>query len=245
MKKIFISLICFTCVMVTKAQDYTLDVTDLTTGASSVVTNVFINLTAGESFTVDYTLGSFVYSDGFDSDKDSISIRPILRGYVDEGTAEITVSAEGITSNSAQISNTDPTGGNGTTYFSDNEQIKVTENSSTLVTYTNTGTVDVFIRYCLSIANHSETISNTHESIFGHASHQARVFNPILNNSLEMVLPNHISFIDIEVLSLTGELLATGMMTKEQNSLDLSRLEAGSYLIRDVKTNSYNKIILE
>ena len=245
MKKVFISFICFASAVATKAQDYTLDVTDLTTGSVSVVTNVFRSLSPNESFTVNYTLGSFVYSDSYDSDKDSISIRPILRGYVDEGTAEITVSAEGITSNSAQISNTDPTGGNGTTYFSDNEQIKVTENSSTLVTYTNTGTVDVFIRYCLSIANHSETISNTYEKIFGHASHQARVINPIQNNSLEMILPNDISFVNIQVLSLTGEFLATGMITKEQNSLDLSRLEAGTYLIRDAKTNSYSKIILE
>ena len=86
-------------------------------------------------------------------------------------------------------------------------------------------------------------ISNTLTDILNQES-VLTITNPIENNVLTLNFVSDIS-LDVELISLDGQLLARKSVSQGDNSIDVAHLDAGTYILRETTTNSSRLVVIK
>ena len=92
------------------------------------------------------------------------------------------------------------------------------------------------------IRANNTVITDIKKNLFGDGG--ASIINPVTNGFLTIDLPADVSFAQVDLVSLQGELITSKSITSTDNSLDVSQL-SGVYILREQSTGSFKKIIIQ
>jgi len=271
MRRIYITLYALGTCLISNAQ---LDITPISTsGASTIVsqnsedyfsptiTTSLTFIAQDESMTASVSLGDIAPNTGTNSAIDTLNSLEVIIWVQHTGLAVGTTLSRSYTvsSNLNSISVTDQTvtiAGNGGT-GSNGEQLgtfyqiivsnlKVLEGTSDVITFTNDGSTTLAIDAWTfrNKAASLEVISSTGNGIL--ATQGVSINNPVLNGLLQFTnIPSYLQSEMIELVSLEGTVLLSKVISATDNSMDVTSLNSGVYLLRNPNTGSTKKIMIQ
>jgi len=271
MNKYFIILTILSNAFVSYAQ---LNITPISTSGSSTIVSqnsedyfsprIATSLTfiaTDESMTASVSLGDITPNTGTNSAVDTLNSLEIIIWVQLTGLVVGTTLSRSytISSNLNSISVTDQTvtiAGNGGTN-SNGEQLgtfyqiivsdlKVLEGTSDVISFTNDGNTTLAIDAWTfrNKAASLEVISSTGNDIL--ATQDVNINNPVLHGVLQFTnLSSSSQGEMIELVSLEGTVLLSKFISASDNSMNVSSLNSGVYLLRNAKTGSTRKIIIQ
>jgi len=120
------------------------------------------------------------------------------------------------------------------------EALSLIENTNARILIINTGSSNLSIKtFQLTFA---QVISNTNDALAREDG--AIIENPVTDGSLQLTLANGVTSAKLELLSLSGEPVMSKHITTSE-SIDVSSIDAGMYILRDVDTNSTQKVVIQ
>ncbi len=240
MKQISLLLSFALSTILLNAQTYTTSNFDLTNSVSSSGSEshtIAQTLAVGESVSINFTVGDISPTTGSNTVADTLFYPFKLNVEAVNATDELQLKAE-IGTDSYEPSIT----GSGVLSFGDD--FYVVENKITPVLVTNTGSNPVVVQSTKIFGGqYVSVISNVGNALFG-SEGSATYNNPIAEDILHINLPSDIQRASVQLLSMSGDVLLQQEITPLKNTIDLSKLSSGVYLLRDINTASVAKIIL-
>ena len=133
-----------------------------------------------------------------------------------------------------------PTGGSSSIY----ETYKFLENSiDTLMLVITSGTYSFDkIRFDFST---NVVITNVGEELFGTSDQSAHFNNPVDQGELYITIPNSVSNATVQLVSMEGIVIDNKILYQGTNKWNVSHLKKGLYLLREVKSGSTTKVIIQ
>ena len=122
--------------------------------------------------------------------------------------------------------------------------LKFVEGQTDTLVILNTSDQDIYIRlFQLRKTTLGHVISDVAPDVLNQ-DNVLTIANPVKDKLLTINFLSDVS-IDLELISLEGQLMKRKTVSPNDNLLDLSELEAGMYMIRDVSSNSNRLIMVE
>ena len=271
MKKTFITLCVLGTFLTSNAQ---LDITPISTSGSSIIVSqnnesyysptTTTNLTfiaSGDSMTASVSLGDITPNTGYNSTTDTLNSLELIIWVQHTGlTVGTTLSRSyTISSNFNSISATDQTvtiAGNGGTNASGEQlgtfyqiivsDLKMLEGSSDEIIFTNDGSATLAID-AWSFRNKAGTlnvITSTRNDIL--AAEGVSISNPVQEGILKIHnIPSNFEANILNVSTLHGNILLSKEVTSKDNTIDVSSLDKGIYLLTNYSTGNAKKIVIQ
>jgi len=120
------------------------------------------------------------------------------------------------------------------------EFINLIENVDARILIINTGSENLNIQYFQ--LEFDQVISNINATLA--RENGAIIENPVTDGSLHITLGNGITSANLELLSLSGEVIASQTIISN-GTIDVSTINPGLYILRDRNTNSTQKVIIQ
>jgi len=259
MKSLFINTLVLCSFLHSLAQIDASSLSPITTDASIVIAqnndaNFYVSsgavkgdylteLSPGSSTGLIISMGDIDASPNTNFDTISVQVYPFTRNSSTTEAGSITIE----TMKSSYHSEVSVAEGFASNIFFSN--IKLVENTIDTILITNTSAnvnllIDVMVIRTSYCGASCQVISNIKGDLFGEAN--ILITNPLKGETLELFnIPSDIHSIDLELLSLQGEVLLSKSITHDDSKVDISSLKAGLYVIRDTKTGSSKKIVVE
>jgi len=86
-------------------------------------------------------------------------------------------------------------------------------------------------------------ITNVSENLF--SSKKILISNPVRSSTLNVSLSEDIPSCQLELLSMKGEVLSTHLFTQSDQSIDISNIKSGLYILRHPLSGSSIKLVVE
>ncbi len=122
-------------------------------------------------------------------------------------------------------------------------EMKFVEGEKDTLVIVNNSTQDIFLRVFQLRYSISQVISNTPTDLLNQES-VLTITNPIENDVLTLNFLSDMS-LDVELISLEGQLLARKSVSQDDNTIDVAHLDAGTYILRELTTNSSRLLIIK
>ena len=181
-------------------------------------------------------------SDAQDTDFDTLKVNIAIRAYgVSSSPTTATTDADFIYFNkydSYEYTDFTKTGGGVSLY----QSFRFVENQTDTIKVVLTAGQLSFDRFEIGYGS-KEVISNTSYELFKDS--ETKIYNPVSDGMLEIVLPSDITSAELVLFSLEGELVMSNTITTSENRIDVSSLSKGMYLLTDKKTGSTKKIVIQ
>ena len=88
-------------------------------------------------------------------------------------------------------------------------------------------------------------ITDTENDLFGTSEHSAHFNNPVSEGILNITLPSSVSATTVQLVSMEGVIVDSKELHQGDSPWNLSHLKSGLYLLRDQKTGSTTKVIIQ
>ena len=233
------------------AQTYTYPTTgnkDISALAQNNITSsINITLAPNESILFNFTANTVTPSTGINTTADTLTTRFHLRvdGLSSNTDAlEFTAVGDFFEETTASITGAQR---DANLIFNSNEALalKVVENQVTQITVTNNSTESVYFEALRFFSSNglTETISNSQDDFF--AQGNASVVSPIEEGKLIFHnLPSDRSNFHFNIISMDGQVVLQETISANENSIDVSFLNAGIYLLYETVSRSSTKVII-
>jgi len=225
--------------------------TETTVNPFSILEGVYLSPNDSVLVQVVSTLGSFTPEAAENTDYDTLSsISLTAKGYtVTNGgneAATLTVYSKHVTSEITFSYFGDDLTYNKTqeeiVTLTDDDAFKFVEGEIDTLVFVNNSNQVAFVRLTQLSATSAEVISNIDEDLF--KDQYISFTNPTTNGMLSVFSKNDFSM-EIELIAMDGHIVSTKTLNNNDNSLDVSSLKAGLYLLRDKTTGSIQKVMIK